>query len=374
LASPTPLQLFLERLFAEQGGTIPFERFMAEALYHPEFGYYTSHIRTVGGSRGDFATSATLSSLLGIAIARWIEGEIVALAGEPPAHVIEIGAGEGSLLRDVIAALGVRAPAWWRRTRPTVRFHIVEISPRLRERQRETLGAHTRGITWHDTIESALGAANGTAVIFSNELVDAFPVIALRRNEPAPGADPWSEISLTFDAASGLREILQPLETSRPALDREAYAILRSQEQWPPGQRIELHSAYRDWWEKWNPLFKRGSLLTIDYGGPPADLYRRRPGGTLRAFHRHQRLTGPGIYRLFGRQDLTSDVCFDDLAAWGEALGFATITHQSQADFLRQFAPDVVARQAATDRAAAFLLEPGGAGEAFRVLGQRKSG
>jgi SAM-dependent MidA family methyltransferase len=372
LASSTPLQAFLERLFTDEGGTIPFERFMAETLYHPEFGYYTAHIRTVGGSRGDFATSATLSSLLGIAIARWIHSEVAALALEPPIHVVEIGGGEGSLMRDVLAALGVRAPVWWRRPSSAWRFHLVEISPRLRERQRETLGAHSRAIAWHDTVGSALAAAGGTALVFSNELVDAFPVIALRRNEPGSGGDPWSEISLAFEPHSGLREVLLPLGESRPSLDRGAFAILSEPDDWPPGQRVELHAAYRSWWENWSPFLKKGALLTIDYGGAAADLYRRRSEGTLRAFFRHQRLTGPGVYRLFGRQDLTADVCFDDLRAWGESFGFSTVTHQSQADFLRQFAPDAVATQAQTDRAAAFLLKPGGAGEAFRVLGQRQ--
>ena len=69
------LKTWLAALFEQNGGAIPFERFMAEALYHPDFGYYTRHIRTVGGSRGDFATSATLSELLGEAIAAWIEQE-----------------------------------------------------------------------------------------------------------------------------------------------------------------------------------------------------------------------------------------------------------------------------------------------------------
>jgi SAM-dependent MidA family methyltransferase len=47
----------------ESGGPLPFERFMREALYHPEFGYYTARIRDVG-ARGDFSTFATLGNSL----------------------------------------------------------------------------------------------------------------------------------------------------------------------------------------------------------------------------------------------------------------------------------------------------------------------
>jgi SAM-dependent MidA family methyltransferase len=66
---------FLLRIQEEHGGVIPVERFMKEALYHPEFGYYTAHIRDVG-PRGDFSTSATRGEELGTAIARWIEDRI----------------------------------------------------------------------------------------------------------------------------------------------------------------------------------------------------------------------------------------------------------------------------------------------------------
>lgn len=351
---------------------------MAEALYHPEFGYYTSHIRTVGGSRGDFATSPTLSALLGFAVARWIESEIAALGLNPPVSIIEVGGGEGSLLHEVIRSIDQASHTWWK---PNFsrrhRFHLVEISPRLRERQRETLKRHRRRIQWHDTLESALAAAEGEAVIFSNELVDAFPVIALRRNGETEGrttdGDPWSEIHLAFEPSAGLAELTLPLSQSRPSLDPSDFSLLREPTDWPDGQRIELHESYRTWWQAWAPRLRRGSLLTIDYGAADAAaIYRRRPGGSLRAYYRHQRLNGPGLYRMFGRQDLTADVCFADLVRWGESFGFQTLIHQAQAEFLRDFAPDACATRSTTDRAAAFLLEPGGAGDAFRVLGQRK--
>jgi SAM-dependent MidA family methyltransferase len=64
-------------------------------------------------------------------------------------------------------------------------------------------------------------------------------------------------------------------------------------------------------------------MLTIDYGANSAEeIYDRRPGGTMRAYHRQQRIEGGGIYARFGRQDLTSDVNFADLVRWGEALGW----------------------------------------------------
>jgi SAM-dependent MidA family methyltransferase len=54
-----------------------FSDFIARALYDPQRGYYTRRIRDVGGSRGDFATSATLSQArLGSGPSRqWLRAE-----------------------------------------------------------------------------------------------------------------------------------------------------------------------------------------------------------------------------------------------------------------------------------------------------------
>lgn len=62
-------------------------------------------------------------------------------------------------------------------------------------------------------------------------------------------------------------------------------------------------------------------MLVVDYGGKTDEIYNRRPAGTLRAYRGQQRLTGDEVYELPGRQDITADVNFDDLAMWGQELG-----------------------------------------------------
>jgi len=351
MARSDSLRAYLDSLFAENGGTIPFERFMHEALTHPNFGYYTAHIRTVGGSRGDFATSPTLASLLGKAIAQWAENE--ALAHQRPLSdftLIEIGAGEGGLMGEVLASF-----SWWKRRR--LQAAIVEVSPILRLRQEETLGRYRGTLKWHESIDEALAAAGGQALVFSNELIDAFPVILLE------GAN---EVLVEYDPERGLRERLRPLAETRPDLDWEQFSALGLE--WPANQRVELHDSYRCWLEGWMPMVKTGSVLTIDYGGTAPEIYHKRPGGSLRAYFRHQRLTGAGIYRMFGRQDLTADVCFEDVRSWGEQHGWETIRDQTQADFIRELSPPPARERS---RETEFLLADDGAGAAFKVLGQR---
>ena len=355
LANSDTLRRYLDSLFAENGGEIPFERFMGEALTHPEFGYYTAHIETVGGSRGDFATSTTLSAILGQAIARWVRDEVAALGGTPGEFLlIEIGAGDGSLMRDVL-----RSFSWWDRRK--LNLSIVEISPVLRRRQRETLGKLGTRIEWHESIVEALGAADGRALVFSNELVDAFPVIRVQGTH---------EVFVRYDRDQGLRETFLPLSETRPGLDPGNFSALRHD--WPhENQRLELHDSYRRWLSQWVLHLKTGSLLTIDYGGAVSEIYHKRPEGSLRAFFRHQRLTGPGIYRMFGKQDLTADVCFDDLQSWGNQLGLETTACRTQAEFLEKMAPPGSEKKT---RETAFLLADDGAGGAFKVLSQRMPG
>ena len=77
-------------------------------------------------------------------------------------------------------------------------------------------------------------------------------------------------------------------------------------------------------------------MLTIDYGGRPGDVYFRCPGGTVRGFLHHQRLTAGELYPLMGHCDITVDVNFTDLLQWGEAAALTTVECVSQRDFVRQ--------------------------------------
>jgi SAM-dependent MidA family methyltransferase len=340
------LRTFLDQTFARCGGEMSFEDFMAMALYDPEIGYYTTGISDVGGRVGDFATSASLSGALGKAIAGWIRSEMrPLLAKGGPVHLIEVGGGNGALAAAVLKSLG-----WWRRRR--VRYHLVEISPRLQEKQRETLARYD--VTWHGEIATALRSAEGRALIFSNELVDAFPAKWLRWNA---GADLWEEIFVSYDAATGLKEVFRPCP---PDLDPETYSALALPNR-SDGQRIEILPAFRHWINNLSLHWKTGAMLTIDYGSPEASgVYHRRSAGTMRAYFRHERIEGGGVYSRIGRQDLTADVNFADLMRWGEALGWETVSLATQREFLERYG------------VGADLLAGEGVGEAFQVLMQRK--
>ena len=375
-----------------------FAAFMARALHDPHRGYYARRIQGIGGQRGDFATAATLSPLLGQAIAAWVRESRRAMP--EVRHVIEVGAGNGALMETVRKSLG-----WWKRRR--FEWHIVETSVALREQQKQRLGS---AVTWHENIESALRACGGAAFIYHNELLDAFPVRLVQCHEGE-----WQEVFVEFENGCA-RELLRPLEMkpvilpspnlsphdiprvcdlhsgerdqrlgplapamhddatlnpfrgegwgegeSPPQQLASAFYVLSHMPQHPQ-QRCELHESVREWLHGWVPEWKRGAMLTVDYGDTFPALYQRRPRGTLRAYLMHQRLEGMSIYENAGRQDITADVNFTDYRAWAVKLGLEEIGYATQAEFLQSRVPD----------ASGPMLDPDGAGGAFKVVMHRR--
>jgi len=287
----------LQSALDENGGTIPFDMFMGIALHHPENGYYAKNIRGIG-ARGDFTTVPQLTPALGAMIGRWIREE-AGPRGWTRFHIIECGPGSGALAASVIKSFG------WLEKRK-IDLHLVETSQPLREEQRK----HVHG-TWHTTIDEALAACEGRALIYHNEFFDAFPCRVFRKE-----AGEWAELHLKV-AEGKLQEVFLPPTRPRPA--SIAFAG-----DWPEGQRVEVFEPVRDWMCGMAAAWKSGAMLVVDYGGKAEKIYERRPHGTLRAYRGQQRLSGEEVYEMPGRQDITADVNFDDLVRWAREFGWQT--------------------------------------------------
>jgi SAM-dependent MidA family methyltransferase len=279
----------LQSVLDENDGAIPFDTFMAIALHHPQDGYYTRNVRAIG-SRGDFTTVPQLTPAIGQAIGGWLREE-AAKRSWKRFNVIECGPGSGVLASAVMKSVG-----WFGRRK--VDLHLVETSQPLREEQGKRLAG-----TWHATIQEALAAGEGRALVYHNEFFDAFPCRVFRKE-----ADGWSELHLTVIEGK-LLEVFLPPTSPLPAstvFERE----------WTTGQRVEVFESVRAWMLEMAASWTSGAMFVVDYGGKTKDIYHRRPAGTLRAYRGQQRLTGDEVYELPGRQDITADVNFDDLSMW----------------------------------------------------------
>ena len=316
---------------------IRYDAFMLRALHDPELGYYARNIRHVG-RRGDFTTAPTLSTAPARAIAQWIH---TARRESGCHHVIEIGPGEGLLARQILDHL-----PWTTRLR--LKLHLVERSHPLTTLQRQQLG---RRASWHTDIQSALQACHGRALIYSNELIDAFPVRRFRT--PAPGT--WEELHLDTRSQPA-RETWLPCP--HPP-DSTLFSLPH-----PAGQHLEVHESCHQWLDSWLPHWTAGRMLTIDYGAPATTLLHRRPQGTLRAYWHHQTLTGPEVHARPGHQDITADVNSSDLEHW--------TTHSLRTRSLTPLGSFLQPHLLPNHPADQYLAQPHGPANAFFVLDQER--
>ena len=227
---------------------------------------------------------------------------------------------------------------------------IHETSPALKKKQEKLL--RWKGVRWIPSISDALDQLEGRALIFSNELVDAFPCRLFQKTGRM-----WRKLGVQFDAEAGLTEVMMESVHDDPWFFQFDHL--------PEGQRVERIDSFQSWLKGWGASWKEGSLLTIDYGDTAGRLYERKPQGSLRAYWRHQRLTGRNLYARFGKQDLTSDVNFSDLIQWGKDLNWKHHPLMTQREFVKSWIP-----QDKFDALSGRFTQSGEAGDAFKVLEQ----
>ncbi len=354
----------LERIVAERivaGGPMTFAAFMALALYHPQRGYYSTAAERAGRG-GDFVTSPEVHPVFGALVARQLAELHDALGAPGALRIVEPGAGNGTLARDVLAALARAAPG------VRIDYVIVEPRERARVRQAATLGdAPARWVTRLDELAPA-----AATVVLSNELLDAFPVHRVAVRDGA-----LRELYVESAPHGGF--VTREGELSTPAIAAyfEALALL-------PGEgcvaEVNLEAA------RWIAgaaaiIDDRGFVLTFDYGGSAAEVYApwRRDGTLLCGY---QQVAGADPYVRIGRQDMTAHVDFTTLVREGREHGLEPLGYARQAEVLAALGigeglagpgegPQALERYAARRQAAIELLDPAGLGR-IRVLLQGK--
>ncbi|MEK7271447.1 MAG: SAM-dependent methyltransferase, partial [Nitrospirota bacterium] len=327
------------------------------ALYYPELGYYTSPNLEIG-RKGDFYTSPHLHKIFGAMIGKQLEEMWKILERPSVFHAVEIGAGAGYLCKDILDYLKNREMF------NSLIYVIVERNPVMIEKQKELLsnppkpplikggerGLLDKKVKW---VSSVRDINNIRGCIFSNELLDAFPVhiIEMENNLPSPPDNPptspfnqggqrgifkgelgafsdkLKEIYVAFD---GKNIIEQKLDISSPNLLKylEEFNIDIAS-----GYRTEINLKIKDWLKEISEILTEGFILTIDYGYTAKEYYdEERSKGTLLCYYKHQVNENP--YENIGEQDITAHVNFSSLRKWGEEIGFKTIGYCPQGTFL----------------------------------------
>lgn len=327
-------------------GPIPVSEFMAEALGHPEYGYYMG--RDPFGMAGDFITAPEISQMFGELIGLWCALVWQSMGAPKRVVLAEIGPGRGTLMADLLRAAQALPPF-----AQALDVHLIETSPSLRNRQAQALT--DRSVEWHERFEDL---PDGPLLLVTNELFDALPI---RQLEKAGGV--WRERVVALDEAGAFAFALGPVVAEPPlapaVLDAADGAVA---ELCPQGRALAGTIARR-------LAHQGGAALIIDYG------YGKSAAGdslqALKSHKRHPVLTGPGT------ADITAHVDFQALAEAASGLARAH-GPVPQGSFLARLGLEERVRmlmQNATPEQAAHLasgarrlIDPGEMGTLFKVL------
>lgn len=342
-------QIIIQKI--KKQGAIPFRDFMEMALYYPELGYYTSSREKIGKT-GDYYTSPNLTPVFGEIIGRQLE-EMWHILGGKEFTVVEIGAGMGLLSGDVLAYLKKNEELY-----ENLNFRIIEKSPAMREEQKKLL---REKVTWHNSIEELRGIRG---CIFSNELVDAFPVhLVVMENEL---------MEVFVDYENGFIEILKSASDELKNYFDELGVVL------PHGYRTEVNLDAIKWIKEIGASLKKGFVITIDYGYPSFELYREyRNRGTLMCYYQHT--TNETPFEHIGEQDITSHVNFSALLHRGRENGLELCGFTDQSHFLMGLGIEEYLKKLQENEPENYLKKMlsvknliMGMGETFKILIQKK--
>jgi SAM-dependent MidA family methyltransferase len=317
------------------------------------------------GIRGEFYTSVSVGAGFGDRLAsrfaRWLKA-----LGNSRLQLIEAGAHHGHLARDVLQWFSRFEPDLFQR----IEYTILEPSPLLRLKQQETLGSMAQSLRWINSWDECSAPQSG--IIFSNELLDAFPVQIISWNKSL-GA--WRKLGVALSGQSYVWTTLSSghiEEEFLPQLPLELLNVL------PDGFKTEINRPAIDWWRSAAARLDAGYLVTLDYGFESEEFFvPQRSAGTLRSYRNHR--LSEDVLRDPGEQDITAHVNFSQLREAGELSGLRTVAHESQASFLTKIIAEigdsVSFEEWTPSRLRQFqtLVHPDHLGRSFRVLVQERT-
>jgi len=293
------LKAHIVRELAQAGGWLPFDRFMAQALYTPGLGYYANDTTKFGampGSGSDFVTAPELSPWFG----RTLGGQVAeALQATGTDTVWEFGAGTGALALQILTQLDAQDLG-------TTQYRIVDLSGTLRARQQERLAPFGDRVQWVDRLP-----AQFQGVIVGNEVLDAMPVQLLVRK-----GGQWFErgVALLPESAGAETDPAVPWSWADRPTDLRPPIDVSGEHDYLTEIHPQGEAFVRTLAEQWT----QGVAFFIDYGFPEAEYYHpQRHMGTLVCHRAHR--TDPDPLQDVGLKDITAHVNFTSPTAHREA-------------------------------------------------------
>jgi SAM-dependent MidA family methyltransferase len=344
-------------------GPITFKEWMGAALYDERGGYYRRRGAERWGRAGDYRTAPERSRLFAATFARHFAKLYEELGSPAVFHLLEAGGGAGRFAHGVLTTLRRDAPHVY----DSLQYVFDESSADSRERAAALLSPFAERVEFRplSEIEGPLDAA----VVFSNELLDAFPVHRLTMRGGV-----LRESFVGLEEGGGF--VFVEGSPSTPRLEEYVRSMCGALEE---GQVVEVNFEAGEWVARAAALLGRGFVVTVDYGSGAAGLYQtpQRRGGTLRAFRGHELIED--VLRDPGGQDLTATVNWTQVVNEGRAAGLKTLSLERLDGFLLRAGLveqlELESAHAASDAETAALrldaremILPGGMASHFQVL------
>ena len=332
---------------------IPYCEFVDQALFDPVWGYYsTGGVRFGEGGHYDTYPLA-LSPLFGRMVAHYAF-RMWQRRGRPRRfEICELGAGNGQLCLDTLLTIDSRAglQAVWRRFRAATRYRIVERSPALGRRQRQTLGPLAARVTWQraDLAQRRPARPFGPiGLIVANEVLDCLPHHKLVGTAHGTGVvhvqatldrRPLGRAALTAAMAEParrarvrFREVVRPL-AELPALRRSVERYYPELGDLSPDRPpVFVAPRVATLLANTSRCYRRADALWIDYGDERR--FHLRAPESRKAFAGPPR-SGRSVYDAPGADDITFMVDFTLAADAARDAGWRVVAYGPQADLAR---------------------------------------
>jgi SAM-dependent MidA family methyltransferase len=360
-------------------GPMTFRDWMQAALYDEREGYYCRRDRIRQGRAGDYRTAPETSPLFAATFARYFATLFNELGSPSRFTIVEVGAGSGEFAGGVLTALQTNHPDIF----AGLDYLIDEVSAGSRELIAARLFEFSdRVIVRSPTVREGklldLALPDGrasdtiTGIIFSNELIDAFPVHRVTMRDGV-----LRELCVGFEEG---RFVWTECEPSAAVKDYCRQIKLELSQ----GQIVEINLDAGAFVGRAASSLQSGYLITVDYGDERDELLHapHRQPGTLRAFHRHQLIDD--LLSHPGEVDLTTTIDWTQMKEAGARNGLETLRLQQLDQFLlsegllealtdtSRYITDTVELLRLQTSAREMIL-PTGLAASFQVLVQRKN-
>ena len=260
---------------------IPIDKFIYNALYDKDYGYYSKKIPF--GKNGDFITSPGISSIFSEIIALWIIAFWEHLEKPKVFNIVELGPGSGQMCATLVKVFR-KFPIFF----SAANIFLYEKSKTLKDLQKKNLN-HEK-INW---IKNFNKIKKGPVIFLGNEFFDAIPIKQFKRinnilYERHVELKNNSEIKTIFRKAS-LKAIIKLKKYN--LLKKHSFIEF-------PKQGLSELSLIINTIKKLN-----GGLLLIDYG-----FLKQQCKNTLQSVKNHKQNM---IFKNVGNADISSLVNFD---------------------------------------------------------------